>query len=131
MNNSVNKYSFKICSPNCSPRIWFQMILFDMFKNEKDCKSVYLQSFGCRWFHNQWSWRESNPRPNEEATRFLHVYPRLSFRIITGSGPPIITLSLLFRWNARVSFQLASIYLHRHTEPLQSNSIRAMSRSST
>ena len=27
-----------------------------------------------------WSWRESNPRPNEEAIRFLHAYLRLNFR---------------------------------------------------
>ena len=28
-----------------------------------------------------WSWRESNPRPNEEAIRFLHAYLRLNFRV--------------------------------------------------
>ena len=28
-----------------------------------------------------WSWRESNPRPNEEAIRFLHAYRRLNFRV--------------------------------------------------
>ena len=37
----------------------------DLFKNEP-----YL-----------WSWRESNPRPNEEAIRFLHAYLRLNFRV--------------------------------------------------
>ncbi len=26
-----------------------------------------------------WSWRESNPRPNEEAICFLHVYPQTWF----------------------------------------------------
>ena len=26
-----------------------------------------------------WSWRESNPRPNEETIRFLHAYSRLWF----------------------------------------------------
>ena len=73
----------------------------------------YLQEFALYCFLKKWSWRESNPRPNEETTSFLHVYPRLNFRINTGSGPPIFTLSLLFRKNARVSFKLASIYLHR------------------
>ena len=29
-----------------------------------------------------WSWRESNPRPNEEAIRFLHAYLRLKFSCI-------------------------------------------------
>lgn len=26
-----------------------------------------------------WTWRESNPRPNEEIIRFLHAYLRLGF----------------------------------------------------
>ena len=26
-----------------------------------------------------WSWRELNPRPNEEIIRFLHAYPCLQF----------------------------------------------------
>ena len=26
-----------------------------------------------------WSWRESNPRPNEETIRFLHAYLCLGF----------------------------------------------------
>ena len=43
-----------------------------------------------------WSWRESNPRPNEEAIRFLHAYPLIDCRVQTGSGPPIPTLSPLF-----------------------------------
>lgn len=30
---------------------------------------------------HSWSWRESNPRPNEEAIRFLHAYLRLNFRV--------------------------------------------------
>lgn len=30
---------------------------------------------------HSWSWRESNPRPNEEAIRFLHTYLRLNFRV--------------------------------------------------
>jgi hypothetical protein len=42
-----------------------------------------------------WSWRESNPRPNEEATGFLHAYPRLNFRAPAGSGPPTSTLAPL------------------------------------
>ena len=28
-----------------------------------------------------WSWRDSNPRPNEEIIRFLHAYLRLHFRV--------------------------------------------------
>ena len=27
-----------------------------------------------RWIPLWWSWRESNPRPNKENKRFLHVY---------------------------------------------------------
>lgn len=27
----------------------------------------------------QWSWRESNPRPNRETIRFLHAYSGLQF----------------------------------------------------
>jgi len=42
-----------------------------------------------------WSWRESNPRPNEEATGFLHAYPRLVFRAPAGSEPPTGTLALV------------------------------------
>ena len=30
------------------------------------------------WF--QWSWRESNPRPNTLQKRFLHAYPWFDFR---------------------------------------------------
>ena len=65
----------------------------------------HLQEFALYCILKKWSWRESNPRPNEEATSFLHVYPRLNFRVITGSGPPRITLSLL------VSLRCQSIIL--------------------
>jgi hypothetical protein len=42
-----------------------------------------------------WSWRDSNPRPNEEATGFLHAYPRFIFRAPAGSEPPTGTLALV------------------------------------
>jgi|GEM_PF-2060814 len=37
----------------------------------------YSFSVVCNLF--SWSWRESNPRPNEEATSFLHAYPQTWF----------------------------------------------------
>ncbi len=40
-----------------------------------------------------WTWRDSNPRPNEETIRFLHAYLCLSFRIETEPKPSISTLS--------------------------------------
>jgi len=36
-----------------------------------------LQTFNLQDFlFQKWSWRESNPRPNEEAICFLHDYPQ-------------------------------------------------------
>ena len=40
-----------------------------------------------------WSWRESNPRPNEEIISFLHAYLCLNFRAGTEPKPSIPTLS--------------------------------------
>jgi len=40
-----------------------------------------------------WSWRESNPRPNEEAICFLHAYLRLGFRAAARPKPPTVALS--------------------------------------
>ena len=48
-----------------------------------------------------WSWRESNPRPNKEIIRFLHVYLRLGFRAQARPKPPTCALSLLFHHTSR------------------------------
>ena len=40
-----------------------------------------------------WSWRESNPRPNEEIISFLHAYLCLNFRAGTEPKPSIPALS--------------------------------------
>ena len=40
-----------------------------------------------------WSWRESNPRPNEETIRFLHAYLGFNFRATARPKPPTATLS--------------------------------------
>ena len=50
-----------------------------------------------------WSCGESNPGPNEEATSFLHAYPRLDFRAPAGSELPTGTLTPL------VSLKLRSL----------------------
>ena len=48
----------------------------------------------CRaWLSSGWSWRESNPRPNEEAICFLHAYPCIGFRAVAGAGQPTDALS--------------------------------------
>ena len=39
----------------------------------------HLQEFALICFLKKWSWRESNPRPNEEAICLLHVYPQTWF----------------------------------------------------
>ena len=48
----------------------------------------------CRaWLSSGWSWREPNPRPNEEAICFLHAYPCIGFRAVAGAGQPTDALS--------------------------------------
>lgn len=44
-----------------------------------------------------WSWRESNPRPNEEAIRFLHAYLRLNFEYKQDRSHQLIPYPLNFR----------------------------------
>ena len=39
----------------------------------------HLQEFALICFLKKWSWRESNPRPNEEVICFLHAYPQTWF----------------------------------------------------
>ena len=51
-----------------------------------------------------WSWRESNPRPNEEIISFLHAYLCLSFRVTAEPKPSTVTLS------SKVSFALRGKY---------------------
>lgn len=40
----------------------------------------------------KWSWRDLNPRPNEELISFLHAYLRFSFRLTPGPKPPSVSL---------------------------------------
>ena len=44
---------------------------------EKRTTLKYSFSISCN--NCLWSWRDSNPRPNEEATSFLHAYPQTWF----------------------------------------------------
>ena len=48
-----------------------------------------------------WSWRDSNPRPNEELMSFLHAYLRFDCRVQTRPKPPICTLVSKFSSSAR------------------------------
>ena len=41
----------------------------------------------------RWSWRESNPRPNEEAICFLHAYLCIGFRATAGAELPTFAFS--------------------------------------
>ena len=50
----------------------------------RNCPGVSLTS---------WTWRESNPRPNEEIISFLHAYLCLSFRAAAEPKPSTATLS--------------------------------------
>ena len=60
-----------------------------------------------------WSWRESNPRPNKEAIRFLHAYSRLHFRATARPGPPTGALSSKISSASRGSGRLFPIFLRR------------------
>ena len=48
-----------------------------------------------------WSWRDSNPRPNEELICFLHAYLRLDFRVAARPKPPTTTLFPKFSSDVR------------------------------
>ena len=50
----------------------------------RNCPGVSLTS---------WTWRESNPRPNEEIISFLHAYLCRSFRAAAEPKPSTATLS--------------------------------------
>ena len=60
-----------------------------------------------------WTWRESNPRPNGEAIRFLHVYSGFGFRISASPGRLTGTLSSKFSSDVRGYARLFPIYLRR------------------
>lgn len=62
-----------------------------------------------------WSWRDSNPRPNRETIRFLHVYSRLRFRALARPGPPTTALAPKASSRHRGLSRLFPIYLHRLT----------------
>lgn len=54
-----------------------------------------------------WSWRESNPCPNEEAECFLHAYLRLQFSC---AGKTEATNQRLIRWKSHRHFAARSDY---------------------
>jgi len=70
------------------------------WKDEKTLQNVDFVGFDFSvspfGLTNLWSWRESNPRPNKEIIRLLHVYLRLDFRAWARPKPPIRALSFLF-----------------------------------
>lgn len=56
----------------------------------------------------RWSRRDSNPRPNDRATSFLHAYPFLGFRPQPGEGHPSGGLGPVFSPTLRTT-ALASL----------------------
>ena len=52
-------------------------------------KALIISELSFFW----WTWRESNPRPNEEIISFLHAYLCLSFRATAEPKPSTIALS--------------------------------------
>jgi len=54
-----------------------------------------------------WSWRESNPRPDEENICFLHAYSNIDFRHLADVRQPTICLSTYI-----------SEYRHRRSIPI-------------
>jgi len=60
-----------------------------------------LQDFSFFFIKLLWSWRDSNPRPNEELMSFLHAYLRFDCRVQTRPKPPICTLVSKFSSSAR------------------------------
>ena len=61
----------------------FLSILLKIIK--KICKSLI--------YRFQWSWRDSNPRPNKQYIRFLHAYFAIDFRAQAESKHPTYILS--------------------------------------
>jgi len=77
--------------------MWCFFLLSIAFGENRKSLSVWnLQAFAFLCLAFQWSWRESNPRPNKEPIGFLHAYPFLFFRITAGKRRPIVTLSPYF-----------------------------------
>ena len=57
-----------------------------------------------------WSWRESNPRPNEEIISFLHAYLCLNFRAAAEPKPSTATLSSKnFIYAARPTWTISDV----------------------
>jgi len=60
----------------------------------------------------KWSWRDSNPRPNEELICFLHAYLRLDFRLNARPEPPTLSLFPLFHPEPETYSKLSPILLY-------------------
>ena len=81
----------------------------DIYFNKKPLKISGLKI--------SWSWRESNPRPNEEIISFLHAYLCLSFRVVAEPKPSTATLSSKsFIYAARLTPTISDV-----TAPLNRN----------
>ena len=80
---------------------------------------------------NEWSWRESNPRPNKETIRFLHAYSGLHFRDATRPGPPIAPLSPKISSDSRSARQTISDFPAPLDPQIRNHILGAMSRSLT
>ena len=52
-------------------------------------KALIISELSFFW----WTWRESNPRPNEEIISFLHAYLCLIFRATAEPKPSTVALS--------------------------------------
>ena len=78
-----------------------------------------------------WSWRESNPRPNEETISFLHAYLWLHFRATAEPKPSTATLSPKFSSLHRSLQRLSPILLRHYIRLLRSKSFWVTSRLST
>ena len=59
--------------------IWVYMKSLSSWSGGGDEKKKVHRSLRHTSFYNSWSWRESNPRPNEETISFLHAYLCLRF----------------------------------------------------
>ena len=53
--------------------VWFLFLVFLMHASVQRNPKNKNPLAGIFFVLNQWSWRESNPRPNKEPVRFLHA----------------------------------------------------------
>ena len=113
-------------------RGYFFFFLFTSFLfQQKILKLSQLQDFSSIYNVFLWSWRDSNPRPNEELICFLHAYLRLDFRLNARPEPPTLSLFHLFHLKSGTYFKLSPILLYHRFGLLRSHSFRVISRPNT